>query len=114
MKEQLRNAELVDIVIFLIEKHIKSHDCLEKVKTIILKDYPNFIEIFKTQVEMSPDEYIMRVRLNKAEKLLKQTEMDLLEISKEIGMNCYLEFIEFFKRFKGITPISYRNQFFNK
>lgn len=114
MKEQLRNAELVDRVIFLIEKYIESHDCLGRVEAIILADYPNYMEIFETQVEMLPDEYIMRVRLNNAEKLLEHTEMDFKEISKAIGMNCYIEFTEVFKRFKGINPMSYRNQLLKK
>ena len=84
------------------------------VEAIVLEDYPNYIEIFETQVEMSPDEYMVRVRLSNAERLLEHTEMDLIEITKAIGMNCYLEFIEFFKRFKGIDPIDYRNLLLKK
>ncbi|MGN7477996.1 helix-turn-helix domain-containing protein [Solibacillus silvestris] len=110
--DRLRNAEITDKVVFLIERHIDSHHCLAKVEAIVLEKYPNYIAVFETQVGMPPDEYMTKVRLHKAEKLLAQTNMDFKEISKAIGMNGYFEFTEVFKRFYGMTPGGYRNQLF--
>ncbi|BAK15222.1 two-component system response regulator YesN [Solibacillus kalamii] len=106
----LRNAELVDKVVILVEKYSVHGHCLALVEEIIADEYPNYNMIFQQQVGMPVNEYITKVRLHKAEGLLEDTEMDFKEISKMIGMNGYFEFTQLFKRFHGVTPVDYRNQ----
>lgn len=106
----LRNAELVDKVVILVEKYSVHGQCLALVEEIIADEYPNYNMIFQQQVGMPVNEYITKVRLHKAEGLLEDTEMDFKEISKMIGLNGYFEFTQLFKRFHGVTPVDYRNQ----
>ena len=110
--EHLRNAELVEKIIFLIEKNLHSEKCLVEVEAIIEEDYPNYAVIFEEQAGMKPDEFIAKTRVGEAEKLLEQTEMDFKAIAKAIGINGYFEFTQLFKRLNGITPSGYRNQIF--
>lgn len=110
----LRNAELVDKVVILVEKYSVHGQCLALVEEIIADEYPNYNMIFQQQVGMPVNEYITKVRLHKAEGLLEDTEMDFKEISKMIGMNGYFEFTQLFKRFHGMTPVDYRNQLYKQ
>lgn len=110
----LRNAELVDKIVILVEKYSESHHCLALVEEIIADEYPDYNRIFEQQVGMPVNEYIMKVRLHKAEELLEDTKLDFKEISKVIGMNGYFEFTEQFKRFHGVTPVDYRNQLYKQ
>ena len=61
--EHLRNAELVEKIIFLIEKNLHSEKCLVEVEAIIEADYPNYAVIFDEQVGMKPDEFIAKARV---------------------------------------------------
>lgn len=106
----LRNAELVDKIVILVEKYSVHAHCLALVEEIIADEYPDYNRIFEQQVGMPVKEYITKVRLHKAEGLLEDTKMDFKEISRIIGMNGYFEFTELFKRFHGVTPVDYRNQ----
>lgn len=110
----LRNAELVDKVVILVEKYSVHGQCLGLVEEVIADEYPNYNMIFQQQVGMPVNEYITKVRLHIAEGLLEETEMDFKDISKMIGMNGYFEFTQLFKRFHGVTPVDYRNQLYKQ
>lgn len=108
--DQLRNAELVDNVVFLIERELKHQNCLQIVEAISSNGFCDYEEIFKEQVGMSVAEYIDTARMNEAEKLLEQSELDIKDIAKAVGVNGYFEFTQLFKKINGMTASSFRNQ----
>ena len=66
--------------------------------------------IFKKQVGMSPQEYLLRYRMEQAEKLLTGTGLPVQEIAGRIGYEDPLTFSKMFKQVYGLSPLHYREQ----
>lgn len=111
--EPLKNNEIVDKVIYSIERKLKSKNCLAELDRVFLKYYPTYQLIFEEQMGMNVLEYLNKARITEAEKLLEKTTLDIKEVAKAVGINGYFEFTQLFKRIIGVTPSGYRNQLFN-
>jgi AraC-like DNA-binding protein len=65
---------------------------------------------FKNIEGESINEYIGKERLEVAVYLLLQSNKTVNEIRQEIGFSNYSYFCTYFKKFKGCSPLNYRNQ----
>ena len=63
---------------------------------------------FKFQTGYTISNYLDNLRLDKAKKLLKETELSLKEILDSIGYVDPTNFIRKFKKSEGLTPMQYR------
>ncbi len=69
-----------------------------------------FCRVFKESTDRSPIEYLNWFRVNQACTCLrKNTESNLSEIAYSCGFNDLSYFIKIFRRYKGMTPLKYRN-----
>lgn len=64
--------------------------------------------IFKNKLHISPQEYLLNYRLNKAKQLLCTTELPIQEISARVGYDNPLTFSKMFKNAFGKSPKHYR------
>ena len=72
--------------------------------------YTYFSEIFKNSMHVNFRDYLLRARINEAEKLLLTTNMDITDIALSTGFSTASHFIKQFKTVKGTTPTKYRVQ----
>ena len=87
-------------------------------KAIRLIDVANFLElnpayfsrIFRQKTGVCFVDYLAEIRINKAIELLKNSNMNISEISEEVGFVRSRYFTEIFKKRKGMTPSEYRNR----
>ncbi len=70
--------------------------------------YTYLSRVFKMETGEGLLQYINRIRMETAKKLLLQTEKSLAEIAKEVGYGNSNSLIRVFKKFNGITPGKYR------
>ena len=68
-----------------------------------------FSKLFTTQVGISPQRYIARLRMEKAKELLRYTELAVGEIAIAVGMADALYFSRAFKQYTGLSPSAYRH-----
>jgi AraC-like DNA-binding protein len=61
-------------------------------------------------MNMSPQEYLVNYRLDKACGLLKTTSLPVSNIAAQVGYNDPLSFSKVFKMFHNISPKAYRTQ----
>lgn len=66
----------------------------------------NFCQYFKRITNMTPNEYLTNVKLEKAKSLLMQTSVT--EVAFDLGYENISYFISIFKRKYGITPKQYQ------
>ncbi|MBY4798283.1 AraC family transcriptional regulator [Collinsella sp. AGMB00827] len=66
--------------------------------------------LFKATTGMSPSGYIMRERMEKASRLLIETDCSIAEIGKKVGYAKPGAFTEAFRREKGLTPTQFRKR----
>lgn len=69
-----------------------------------------FLRLFKRHTGVSPYEYLINYRINKAKELLKNSDLSVKEISDTVGFFDYNNFIREFKKIVGITPLKYKKQ----
>lgn len=72
-----------------------------------------FSALFKEATHTSPQEFLVRYRVNKAVELMKQVNLSISEISRSVGYNDPLTFSKIFKKVKGSSPRKYREEIIN-
>lgn len=67
-----------------------------------------FTRVFRTLFHMKPVEFLMRLRLGHASRLLRSDEKSIVEIAMECGFYDQSAFTKAFRRQFGMTPHRYR------
>ncbi len=71
----------------------------------------HYIRCFKSAYEVTPLQYLTRLRLRKASLLLKQSKLELSYIIPQCGFEDESSFIRLFRKEFRLTPIAYRKTF---
>ena len=66
--------------------------------------------IFKSKMDMSPQEYLMQVRMEKSRELLIQTDVPVYTVAREVGYNDQLTFSKIFRKKNGLSPEQFRKK----
>ncbi|GGH36480.1 response regulator transcription factor [Paenibacillus segetis] len=70
---------------------------------------PNYLcQLFKKEVGETIVEYVSRLRIQYACKLLKETDHTIQQVGEQCGFQDYFYFTRIFKRYNKITPTQYR------
>jgi len=85
---------------------IRTHEAAEMCK---MSD-GHFSRVFKTLTGYTFTQYVRFVRLNIAERLLKNSNMSITEIAHSLNYATSSHFIEDFRKEKGISPKQYRKK----
>lgn len=76
---------------------------------------PSYLsKLFKNEIGKTFKQYILEKRMDKAKELLKNTNLQILEIGKSIGYSDSSYFCKLFKEKEGLTPTQYRLKKFSK
>jgi AraC family transcriptional regulator len=67
-----------------------------------------FSELFKQSVHFSPYQYVLRRRIEHAQKLLQEPGVTVFEAAVRSGFSDQSQFTKIFRRVVGVTPTSYR------
>jgi AraC family transcriptional regulator len=70
--------------------------------------YYHFSRSFKQSIGLSPINYITRQRIERAKRLLAETELPISEIALRTGFSSQSHFTTSFRRLAGVTPSSFR------
>ena len=69
-------------------------------------------KLFKKRLGLSPNEYLTRVRLEKAKTLLRTSDETMIQIAQDVGYTAsYFDIV--FKKYEGVTPHDYRLRWYN-
>ncbi len=68
----------------------------------------HFSRIFKQTTGLSPSQYVIRERMGKARRLLRETDRSVIEIGLEVGYASPGHFAKVFRRESGMTPLEFR------
>lgn len=68
------------------------------------------IRRFRKETGYTPHEYLNRLRIARAERLLRYTDMPVGAVAREIGFRQSSRFIQLYKEINGITPGSERQR----
>jgi AraC-like DNA-binding protein len=100
----LRKAES-----FILENYTRKIS-LKEIAAVAGLSPPYFSTIFKEEMGENLSKYLNRLRVEKASRLLLDTDMSLSEIAARCCFEDQSWFSKIFKAFTGISPGKYRNQ----
>jgi AraC family transcriptional regulator len=70
----------------------------------------HFQRLFKAATGVSPSHYLIDLRMNEARRLLRETQMSVVDAALEIGYANPSHFARLFRRETGLSPSDYRRQ----
>ncbi len=104
-----KQGEQIQAVLNLIRKEYSRDLSLEDMAGTAGLSPKYFCRVFREVTERSPIEYLNWFRVNQACTKLRESHEKLPEIAYSCGFNDLSYFIKIFRRYKGMTPLKYRN-----
>lgn len=68
----------------------------------------HFSRLFKRSLDISPYQYLLHQRIERAKELLKQSDRSIMEIALSCGFNSHSHLSKQFRQLTGMTPSVYR------
>jgi AraC family transcriptional regulator len=103
----LTNRKLA-LVLDLIESDLSQNFSLSVLANAAgLSEY-HFLRMFKQSTGLTPHQYVINQRIERAKELLKRTDMTVTEIAYLLGFSTPAHFTHHFRRKTGITPSELR------
>ena len=56
-------------------------------------------------------QYVARLRIDKAKELLRRTRLGIGEVATRVGISDQSNFTKQFRKFEGLSPVQYREQY---
>jgi len=120
-------AEFLDGIFKLADK--KHLSLVNNARTFIMENYhkpltlkatadylfisPSHLSrLFRLELDCTFNDYLTRVRVEKAVELMKKPEFSVEQVSKAIGFKSQSYFAEIFRKYIGVTPLIYKNSLF--
>jgi transcriptional regulator GlxA family with amidase domain len=71
----------------------------------------NFIRRFKKATGLTPSDYVQRLRVRAARRMLEDGEASVQEVGERVGYTDRAFFRAVFKRHTGVAPADYKKRF---
>ena len=132
-KTQSLLCKLFAYMLSTLEKtpaYSNAEDVISSIKSMIDYNYNNvsvsvlsekacltpeyFSRLFKEKTGLSPKQYILRIRLDKAKEMLVNTDYPIKNIAVTVGFKDPLYFSRIFVKREGVSPSEFRNAAINK
>ncbi|MBO1580302.1 helix-turn-helix domain-containing protein [Bacillus sp. XF8] len=91
-----------------IHEHYHENITVQKLAQLEHYNRSYYSDWFLKETGKSPSAYIQEVRLNKAKELLRNTNLPILHIAIQVGLEHQSSLTRLFQKYEGITPSQYR------
>ena len=92
----------------MIHKHLDQPVTLQLVSRQVGLSPHYLSRLFHAETGKSFSKYVNEMKLQRAAKLLRESNMKVYEVSDSIGISNYRYFVMLFKKQLGMTPLEYR------
>lgn len=104
---RLPNYKLKQAVNY-INEHLDQNLTLAEIASAVRMSPNYFACLFKQSTGLTPHQYVMKCRIEKAKQLLCHQELALVEICQEVGFASQSHFTRVFRQYTNTTPKAYR------
>ncbi|MDF2522796.1 MAG: AraC family transcriptional regulator [Clostridiales bacterium] len=102
--------ELVQAAVSYIQNNYERDISLADIAKFVFLSPSYFIRAFKEEMGISPINYLLKIRIERAKELLEETESKISDIALNVGFSNQQRFNEIFKKHVKMTPLQYRKQ----
>lgn len=107
-----KSAELyLEKSIEFIENNYSNNIKINDIATYIGINRSYLTHIFKKNINISPQDFLVNYKIDKACNLLQNTDLSIKVVAKSIGYSDPLTFSKIFKKVKDLSPKNYREKF---
>jgi len=107
------DEDLIKKATFFLNEHFSEKIDLQEVAKELPMGYSRFRKLFKTLTGLSPNQYILSLRLEEAKRLLKMSTLSINEIAHRCGFESVPHFCKFFHQKNNISASQFRNEALN-
>ncbi|WNR45505.1 response regulator transcription factor [Paenibacillus roseipurpureus] len=94
-----------------IDEHMQEELSREELAASVYLNPAYLSRLFKKETGLSISEYSMKVRMEKAKKLLSDTNDKISFVAEQTGYSHFSFFAKMFKKYTGLSPQEYRKNF---
>ncbi len=105
--------ELILHIATKMESNLKNSERIDDYAAECNLSRDRFVHLFKDITGCSPYRYMMNIRIEKAQRLLRFSCAPISEIAITLGFDDPLYFSRIFKKHVGVSPAEYRNKIKN-
>lgn len=105
-----KKRKIVNKAVEYIEEHYNEPMTLNDVAEKMFLNASYFCKIFKDEIGESFTRYLMKLRVQKAIKLMDDPTLKMYEIAEKVGYEDAQYFTKMFKSIQGISPMQYRER----
>ncbi|MBV8884197.1 MAG: helix-turn-helix domain-containing protein [Chroococcidiopsidaceae cyanobacterium CP_BM_RX_35] len=95
-------------VLDYINDHLDQDIKLADLAALLDMSQFHFSHLFKQAIGISPYQYLLQQRIERAKQLLKQTDQSIMDIALLCGFNSHSHLSKQFRQLTGVTPRAYR------
>lgn len=100
--------EFVSAAVTYLREHLQEEVRMADLVRHIGFSRARLFDIFKAQTGLTPNHYLQRLRIERAQEQLKGTQLSITEIAHATGFSSGQYFSTVFIRYTGLSPSSYR------
>jgi AraC family transcriptional regulator len=93
-----------------INDHLENELTLAELAIAVEISPYHFARLFKQSTGLTPHQYVMNCRIERAKLLLAEKKLSIAEIGDYVGFRSPSHFIAVFRKHTSMTPKAYRNQ----
>lgn len=103
----------IQVVVMLLESSSHKQLAIEDMARLVNLSPGRLAHLFKSEMELTIQQYLTRLRLAKAKSQLESSFLSIKEIAASAGFSSVTRFVVCFKNVVGATPAHYRKHFLN-
>jgi two-component system, response regulator YesN len=105
-----KSRKVVEQVKQYINDNYKKQITLQELADHVAMSRTYISTLFKNETGTTVWNYLLRVRMEKSEELLKDTNLKCYEVAYEVGYDSEMHFSQTFKEYYGIGPMEYKKR----
>ena len=92
-----------------IEAHLEHELSLTKIAAVAQMSPDHFARLFRQATGRTPHQYVVICRIERAKRLLRETEWPIIDVSRQVGFQDQSYFTAVFRKHVAATPKAYRD-----
>lgn len=108
----ITSQSIIDNAIIYMYDNIEKKLCVDDIASAVNVSSSYFAKIFKESTNKAPIEYLGKIRIEKAKRMLKIADKNLTDIAFDCGFSSSSYFSHCFIESVKLTPSEYRKRFF--